>query len=43
MPRAALEAQLAEVEGRLAALYATSDELQQQEAQLAEAEEHLLR
>ena len=42
-PRAALEAQLAKVEQRLAALYTTSDELQQQEAQLAKAEEDLLR
>lgn len=42
-PRAALEAQLAEVEQRLTALYAQSDSLQQQETELAEAEEQLLR
>ena len=42
-PNAALEAELAEVEQRLAALYDQSDALQQQEAQLAEVEEHLLR
>ncbi len=41
-PNAALEAELAEVEQRLAALYDQSDALQQQEAQLAEVEEHLL-
>lgn len=42
-PRAALEAQLAEVEQRLTALYAQSDALQQQETELTEAEEQLLR